>query len=97
MRKVPKQEVLSDVLENLKDKIWQLPHLDRVAILACSIIANEREAFAASSGLVALAAHMARGYGAQNKLRLAEFLRSTADALDYEFDHKEICDVGERD
>jgi hypothetical protein len=98
MRRItPKKELSPKGLENLKARLWQVPHLDRTSLLALSVIDDSHEAYAASAGLIALSAHMAQSYSVENKLRLAEFLRTTADVLDHAIAEKITYDVASRD
>ena len=69
--------------DSLQKKIWDLPYLDRVQLLTCSIIEHEYEAFAAARGLIAMVADMSRGCSREHKGRVAEALRDAADVLDH--------------
>ena len=57
----PKQEVSPTELQRLKTRIWQMPWIDRVEILALSIVEHEREALATSLGMTAMIVQMSKG------------------------------------
>jgi hypothetical protein len=98
MRRItPKKELSPKAIEHLKKRIWDSPRLDRNCLLVMSVIDDHHEAYAASAGLIALSAHMAQSYSVENKLRLAEFLRTTADVLDHAIAEKITYDVASRD
>jgi hypothetical protein len=43
MRHDPKQEITLQALEHFRSRLWKLPYLVRIEILALSIINHERE------------------------------------------------------
>lgn len=71
-------------LEIIKTRIFQLPFLDRVTALIASVVENERDA--AVDGLIKLTARMAEQYSPDSRLRIAEFMRTTADDIDHSID-----------
>lgn len=83
-RNDPKTELTPTAIENCKKQIWQLPYLDRVCILALSVVDRERDAVAAANGLIALVVRMSEGYSHESKIPIADCLRDAADVLDYE-------------
>lgn len=80
----PKRELMPTELESLRAQIWEMPYLDRTAILVASIIQHDGEAVICADGLIRLAATLSSGCSTANRLRISETLRSAADALDHE-------------
>jgi hypothetical protein len=92
-RNDPKNELTPKALENCKKQIWQMPYLDRVNILALSIVGKEREAFAAVNGLIALVSRMSKEYSVAKRLMVAEAMRTAADIMDHELQSNEDASV----
>ncbi len=68
--------------EDLLSRIRAIPFTERTAMLVCSIVEQDHQAFAAVAGLVRLITTMSRGLNVQKRYALAERLRSAADQLE---------------
>ena len=68
--------------DDLREKLWSLPHDVRCAMLVCSIVERDPRAFSTSCNLLELLMRMSQGLGQENRSKVSAHMRDAADHLE---------------
>ena len=68
--------------DDLREKLWTLPHDERCAMLVCSIIEHDPRAFNTSCNLLDLLMRMSVRLGEESRRKLSAHMRDAADHLE---------------
>lgn len=62
-----------------REQLWAMPANERIAMLICSLVEQDRAALAAPVALVRIAEHMGARLDVERRFKLSDQLRNAAD------------------